>query len=236
MVVHFLINRTGMCHGVPMHEDRSWVRFSSIVLYTADLQAVVEWHGLSPHFYADESQICGLYRPGDVGTLSQRLLNCVNDVAVRIRSNHCSLTSTKPISIGAPLLDRRLSQFLAGPLTFGGYTRSCHSNQCGTSSLTPTSVDCARTSTSSSSAAHANKLRSVRRYVSVPVCQSLVMSLVLTRLDFCSSVVFELPAGHLHRLQAVQIECRGQPLFSLLGTEHISDDALMCLFVCLFIV
>ena len=31
--------------------------------------------GLSPHFYADDSQICGFRRPGEVGTLSQRLID-----------------------------------------------------------------------------------------------------------------------------------------------------------------
>jgi hypothetical protein len=41
------------------------------VLYTADLQAVIKRHGLSPHFYADDCKICGFCRPGDVGTLSQ---------------------------------------------------------------------------------------------------------------------------------------------------------------------
>jgi hypothetical protein len=54
------------------------------MLYTTNLQAVVERHGLSPQFYADDSQICGLCRSGDVETLTQRLVECVDDIALWI--------------------------------------------------------------------------------------------------------------------------------------------------------
>jgi hypothetical protein len=65
------------------------------VLYTADLQAIVERHELSPHFYADDSQICGFCRPGDVETLSQRLVDCIDDVMLWIRSNRLQLDVNK---------------------------------------------------------------------------------------------------------------------------------------------
>jgi hypothetical protein len=71
------------------------------------------------------------------------------------------------------------------------------------------------------------QLRSIRRYVSAAVCQSLVTSLVLTRLDFCNSVAFGLPAVQIRRLQAVQ-NAAARLIFNLRRTEHISD-ALMCL-------
>jgi hypothetical protein len=71
------------------------------------------------------------------------------------------------------------------------------------------------------------QLRSIRRYVSVPVCQLLVTSLVLTRLGFCNSVAFGLPAVRLRRLRAVQYAAL-RLIFSLRRTEHISD-ALMCI-------
>ena len=43
----------------------------------------------------------------------------------------------------------------------------------------------------------------VRRYVSVLVIQAMVTSLVLSRLDYCNSVFFGLPALHTRRLQSV---------------------------------
>jgi hypothetical protein len=74
--------------------------------------------------------------------------------------------------------------------------------------------------------AEPRQLCSIRRYVSVPVCQ-LATSLVLTRLDFCNSVAFGLPAVHLRRLQAAQ-NAAARPIFSMRRTAHISD-VLMCI-------
>ena len=48
------------------------------------------------------------------------------------------------------------------------------------------------------------QLRSIRRCVSIPVSQSLVTPLILTRLECCNNVAFGLPAVHLRRLHAVQ--------------------------------
>jgi hypothetical protein len=47
------------------------------------------------------------------------------------------------------------------------------------------------------------RLRSVRRYVSVPVMQTMVTSLVLSRLDYCNSLLHGVPAVHLRRFQSV---------------------------------
>ena len=71
------------------------------------------------------------------------------------------------------------------------------------------------------------QLRSVRRHVSVPVMRSLVTSLILTRLDYCNSVLFGLPAVVVTRLQSVQ-NAAARMVFNLRRTAHVSD-ALACL-------
>jgi hypothetical protein len=71
------------------------------------------------------------------------------------------------------------------------------------------------------------QLRAVRQYVTVPVMQSLVTSLVSTRMDYCNSVFFGLPAVQLRRLQSVQ-NSAARLIFNLRRSAHISD-ALICL-------
>jgi hypothetical protein len=66
------------------------------------------------------------------------------------------------------------------------------------------------------------QLRAVRRYVSASVMQSLVTSLILTRLDYCNSVLFGLPAIQIRRLQAVQ-NAAARLVFGIRRSEHISD-------------
>jgi hypothetical protein len=71
------------------------------------------------------------------------------------------------------------------------------------------------------------QLRAVRQYVTVPVTESLVTSQVSTRMDYCNSVFFGLPAVQLCGLQSVQ-NSAARLIFNLRRTAHISD-ALICL-------
>jgi hypothetical protein len=71
------------------------------------------------------------------------------------------------------------------------------------------------------------QLCAVQQYVTVPVMQSLVTSLVSTRMDYCNSVLFGLPAVQLRRLQSVQ-NSSARLIFNLRRSAHISD-ALICL-------
>ena len=48
------------------------------------------------------------------------------------------------------------------------------------------------------------QLRAIRRQVPTEVFQSLIIALVLSRLDYCNSVLLGLPANLIWRLQSVQ--------------------------------
>jgi hypothetical protein len=70
------------------------------------------------------------------------------------------------------------------------------------------------------------QLRSIRCHVSVPMIL-LVTSLILTRRDYCNSVLFGLPDFLASRLQSVQ-NAAARMFFSLRRTAHVTD-ALICL-------
>jgi len=42
-------------------------------MYTADLVLLIQQHCLSPHLYADDTQIYGASGPSDVGALLQKI-------------------------------------------------------------------------------------------------------------------------------------------------------------------
>ena len=71
------------------------------------------------------------------------------------------------------------------------------------------------------------RLRSIRRYVPTSVFQSLVSAFVLNRLDYCNSLLVDLPSNLLQRLQSVQ-NSAAQLIDRLRRSEHITD-ALMSL-------
>ena len=71
------------------------------------------------------------------------------------------------------------------------------------------------------------QLRTIRRYVPVPVFQTLVTSLVLSRLDFGNCILSGLPAIQIRRLQSVQ-NAAARMVFNLRRSDHVTD-ALICL-------
>jgi len=52
-------------------------------------------HRLSPHAFADDTQIYGLCRPGSTDDLSWRVSNCVDDVTLWMRANRLQLNPSK---------------------------------------------------------------------------------------------------------------------------------------------
>jgi len=65
------------------------------------------------------------------------------------------------------------------------------------------------------------QLRTVRRQVPTSVFQSLIVALVLSRLDYCNSVLFGLPANLIQRLQSVR-NAAARLTFRILRSEHIT--------------
>ena len=57
------------------------------VLYTVDLLMVIESRGLSPHMYADDTQVYGSCRPSAVTTFTTKVSECAEATTSWMRSN-----------------------------------------------------------------------------------------------------------------------------------------------------
>ena len=66
------------------------------------------------------------------------------------------------------------------------------------------------------------QLRTIRRSVPLPVLQLLVVALVLSRLDYCNSLLINLPASLIQRLQSVQ-NAAARLIDNMRRSEHITD-------------
>ena len=174
------------------------------LLYTADLLRLVE--RLRPHMYADDTQICGFCCPAAATQLQETVSACIDDVSARMQSNRLQLNTTKTEVIFWCTSNRRQHQLPQVAL------------RVGTDHVTPTTsvrdigcsfIDCdvsMRTHVSktvSSCFAVLRQLRSIRRSVSPAVLQSLVVSLVLSRMDYGNATLAGLPGNQLDRLKSV---------------------------------
>jgi len=81
--------------------------------------------------------------------------------------------------------------------------------------------------TSSRCFATLRQLRSIRRCIPTSVFHSVVSALVLSRLDYCNSLLIDLPLTHIQRLQSVQ-NAAARLIFNLRRCNHITDALIGC--------
>jgi len=175
------------------------------ILYVTDLATLVESHGLTPHQYADDTQIYGSCLPSHVDDLSSTLSGCVNDVADWMQSNRLQLNAGKTELLWCTT-SRRQNRLPTATLTVGSATVAPVSSvrDLGIfvdSDLVMHTHVCRAVSRCF---AALRQLCSICHLVSATVFQSLVTALVLSRLDYGNGALVGLPTHLLRRLQSVQ--------------------------------
>jgi len=192
------------------------------LLYTADLFHLVNSHGLQAHFYADDTQLYDACRPATTTDLQTRLSVCVDGVASWMSANRLQLNAAKTEVLWCGS-SRRIAQLPRDPVMI-----------CG-SNIQPASlvrdlgvwIDSGVTMSTHISKVVAGcfailrQLRSIRRSLTQATLTGLVVSLVLTRVDYCNSVLTGLPLSQLNRLQAV-INAAARLILSGRRRDHIT--------------
>jgi hypothetical protein len=193
------------------------------VLYTVDLPSLIEQHGLTPHLYADDTQVYGFCRPSEVGEFTARLASCVADVAVWMRTNRLQMNvdKTELMWFSTPRQHARLP---SDTVVIGGHDVKPTNSARNLGVFFDADLSMRRhvDVVVSRCFAALRQLRAVRQYVAAPVMQSLVTSLVLTRMDYCNGVFFGLPEVQLSRLQTIQ-NSAARLIYKLRRSDHISD-------------
>ena len=65
------------------------------ILYTGELEHIINSHGLLSHCYADDCQLSFFYNPGETESPATRVINCVDDVSNWMSSNRLQVNPTK---------------------------------------------------------------------------------------------------------------------------------------------
>jgi hypothetical protein len=192
------------------------------LLYTVDLPNIIEAHGLQPHIYADDTQIYGDSSPSAAQELQQRLSVCMDDVAKWMRSNRLQLNASKTEILWCGTA-RRQHQLPTAVVRVGAdfVAPSVSVRDLGIYLDADVSMSTHVTRTVSRCFAALRQLRTIRRSVPTSCFQSLVVSLVLSRLDYGNATLVGLPAFQYQRLQSV-MNAGARLIFGAGRRDHVT--------------
>jgi hypothetical protein len=192
------------------------------LLYTADLLRLIEQHGLHPHLYADDTQIYGACAPSATHQLLQQISACADDVAQWMRSNRLQLNTAKTEVLWCAS-NRRQHQIPQLPVRIGDddVVPVSSVRDLGIFLDSDVSMRMHVTKTVSGCFNVLRQLRSISRSVSRPVLQSLVVALVLSRLDYGNATLAGIPNCLCDRLQSV-LNAAARLIFAAKKYDHVT--------------
>ena len=186
------------------HKDRFWVRFFSF--YTLPLSAVIERHSIIHHSYADDSQLQNSATPDRLPDLIDSMRLCIDDIKDWMTDNKLKLNDdkTEVMIISSSRMSTALSipdSFDIGnaPVPFSdtvknlGVTVDCHL------SLITHVLNLVRTANF-----ELCRIGSIRSLLTTEATATLVSAFILSRLDYCNSLLSGCPRSLILRLQKVQ--------------------------------
>jgi len=194
------------------------------LLYVADLLLVVKRHGLHPHCYADDTQIYGFCDPSDVDALQERVSVCIDEVFSWMMSNRLQLNPSKTEVLWCSSA-RSQHQIPTGPVRVGDTSvqpvRTVRN--LGVYIDADVTMSAHVTAVVKACFAALRQIRSVRLSLTrtTTTLLTLVHALVVTKVDYCSSVLSGISKQLLQRLQSV-FNAAARLVFSARKSEHIT--------------
>jgi hypothetical protein len=164
------------------------------VLYT-DLIHLIEHHSLHLHLCADDTQVYGSCSLADVHQLQSRVSSCVDDIASWMQSNRLKLNTDKTEVLWCAA-SRRQHQLPTAPTRMGNdlIMSSTSVRDLGVYLDAVLSMRSHVHNTVSKCFAVLRQFRSIRRSVPASAYQTVIVSLVLTKLDYGNAILSGLPA------------------------------------------
>ena len=188
--------------GVPQGSVLGPMKFC---LYLLPLCAILKKHTIGYHIYADDTHLYISFNGKEPLTSLTKLNNCISDIRVWMIKNKLKINDSKTefIIFRSPLLKTDLS----------GVSISVGDSQISSSPKVRDlgvifdnclSLDAHISNICRSTHFHLRNIGRIRTLLTFHATAQLIHALITTRLDFCNSILYNLPNNKIERLQRIQ--------------------------------
>ena len=171
-------------------------------IYTSSLGRVIQTHGFSYHCYADDTQMYLSFRPEDT-TVSERISACLTDLSTWMKDHHLQLNLAKTELLVIPAKES-LSHNINLKIGSTIVTPNKVAKNLGV--MIDDELSCSNyiNSVTRTCRIQMSNVRNIRPVLTQYSTQRLVQATVLSRVDYCNSLMTGLPACALKPLQMIQ--------------------------------
>ena len=175
------------------------------ILYTKPLAALIQSHSISDQSFADDSQLYTSCAKSDTDAAIQSIQECISDVKLWMTQNKLKLNDEKTEALLFHKKTTVLSD-LPTSLQVGGadITFSSSARDLGYIITADMTLDKYVANLCRSAYYELYKISTIRHTLSIQTTNTLVCSFVLSKLDYCNSLLSGCPMYLIQKLQKVQ--------------------------------